>query len=88
MVMQSEPIPEPLEIAIDGKTYTGTYMTDGRTVTVRYALSTRRKIVANVGAPAVALARSLLSEMVREDKQRRRANSLSASPGHSGAKAR
>jgi hypothetical protein len=76
MVMQPEPIPEPLEIAIDGKTYTGTYMTDGRTVTVRYALSTRRKIVANVGASAVALARLLLSEMVREDKQ--------ASSGHSG----
>ena len=55
--------PTPIEIDIDGKTYTGVYSVDGNMLTTRYQSQAMTHEIGGT-APAIA-ARSMLQRLVR-----------------------
>ena len=63
MAKKHSAIPDEISVEVDGKTYTGSYVVEGGTITVTYGL--RKQSTHAQGGPSdVHLARRLLRELV------------------------
>lgn len=62
MAKKKQPVSRPVSVEIDGKTYTGSYVVEGGTVTVTYGLRTMS--THSSGGPNDHVARGLLRDLV------------------------